>query len=111
MYDCKEVPSAEEILKSMRNYETLANNGMELKNKKAGLELAKDLKKMLGAEYKDLKKKKVQDYYFNSNNFQNYDGAITDAFVKTSGMLTYTNYFSFLYDVEYYMGYYIPFIK
>ena len=111
MYDCKEVPTAEEILKSMRNYESLANEGMQLKNKKAGLELAKDLKAILGVEYKNLKKKKIQDYYFNSDNFQNYNGAVSEAHAATAGALSYVNYFDFLYDVEYYMSYYIPFIK
>ena len=106
----KEVSDQEAIVR-MKSYANRAEELMMLhkEDKKKCLQLAKELRKELAEEYRVGNLIRIEKIYIDNKFFSaNYMPAITDAYVKTTGVLGYKNLFSFLYDVSDYMNYHLP---
>lgn len=111
LFDGTQDISEEIVIEKMKYFIKEANVGMELfqTNKKESLILAKRLRKELEREYKNNTLNRTRKYYENHKLFSAfYTPAVQDAYVKTTGPLSYDKLYSFLYDVESYMRYFIP---
>lgn len=103
-----EVPD-ETVIEKMKYFISEANKGMELfqTDKKESLVLAKRLRKELEQEYKNNNLNRIRKAYEGHKLFSAfYSPAVRDAYVKTTGPLSYDKLFSFLYDVEDYMSFF-----
>ncbi|MGE7942986.1 hypothetical protein ACQKNB_12940 [Lysinibacillus xylanilyticus] len=99
------------VIEKMKYFIKEADVGMELfqTNKKESLLLAKRLRKELEREYKNNSLNRTRKHYENHKLFSAfYTPAVQDAYVKTTGPLSYDKLYSFLYDVESYMKFHIP---
>lgn len=99
------------VIEKMTYFIKEANVGMELfhKDRRESLTLAKGLRKELEQEYKNNNLNRIRKAYEDHKLFSAfYSPAIREAFVKTTGTLSYDKLYGFLYDVESYMRYYIP---
>jgi len=105
-----EIPN-EQVIEKMKNYIKRANRLMQLyeDDKKAVVALARELRNELKMEYKNNDLQRIQKTYKNYELFHSYyRPAVADAYVKTTGQLTQRKAFSFLWDVNSYMNYYMP---
>ena len=106
----QEIPN-DIVIKKMKYFIKEANVGIELfeTDKKGSLLLAKRLRKELEQEYKNNDLKRIRNFYKDHKLFSAfYSPAIQNAFVKTTGPLSYDKLFGFLYDIESYMNHFIP---
>lgn len=109
LYDGRRDISEEEVFERVRCYYKQASLAMEYwgkGDKKVAIDLARSIHNSLKDEYKNNHLVRIKNLYGNDKYFINYTAAITDAYVKTTGQLTYQNAFSFLYDVCDYMRHY-----
>ena len=105
-----EIPN-ELVIEKMKYFIKEANVGMELfhTNKRESLIHARRLRKELEKEYKNNNLNRIRKLYDNHELFSGfYSPAIRNAYVKTSGPLSYDKLYGFLYDVKDYMNYYMP---
>lgn len=103
--------SNQEVILKMKYFIDRANKFMKLyeKDKKATVSLARDLRNELKIEYKSNDLQRIQKTYKEHELFLSYyKPAIADAYVKTTGQLTERKAYSFLWDVDSYMNYYMP---
>ena len=110
LFDGKHDVSITEVLERMNYYLNVAEKGMKTykNNSKESLEIAKKLRAELEKEYKYNSLKRIKDIYDNNHLFHYYEPAIHEAIASITGRLSYKNLFGFLYDVSYYMRYYMP---
>lgn len=111
LFDGRRQVTNEEVIERMKEYIADSKKLKELyeEDKRATIELARVLRNNLKAEYKNNNLQRIEKVYKDHDLFMTfYTPAITDAYVKTTGQLTQRNVYSFLYDVESYMNYYIP---
>lgn len=103
--------SDEMVIEKMRYFIEKAKELKDLykTNKRECLELAIKLRKELEVEYKNNNLLRIGKIYRDHKLFSAfYSPAIQDAFVKTSGRLSYEKLYGFLYDIEDYMNYHMP---
>ncbi|MDU5081213.1 hypothetical protein [uncultured Tissierella sp.] len=107
LYDGKHQVTIEEVLEKINYYLNLSEEGQTVyeKDKKKALEMAKDIRQSLEKEYKNNNLKRIEDIYETNSYFYDYSGAVHEAVASIVGRLTYSNLFSFLYDVSDYMKY------
>jgi len=105
-----EIPN-EEVIKKMNYFIEKAEKGMELfeNDRKESLKIAKELREELKREYQNNDLIRTSKTYKNHDLFsRHYKPAVQEAFVKNTGQISYKKLHSFLYDVRYYMDYYLP---
>jgi len=103
--------SNEEVIEKMNYFISKAELGMELyqRDRKASLELAKELREELRIEYKNNNLNKIRKQYKDHELFLGfYKWAVHEALVSITGPTSYDKIHSFFYDVKSYMRYYIP---
>lgn len=111
LFDGKNDVSLQDMVNKMNYYIEKAKHGMEIyeKDKKSAYEVARELRKELEAEYKNNSLNKISEVYKENIFFTNYyKHAVHESIASITGQLSYKNLFSFLYDINYYMGYYTP---
>lgn len=109
LYDGKHDVTKDEVFERVRYYYKQASSAMEYwkkGDKKVAIDLARSIRNSLKAEYKNNGLVRIRKIYGKDRYFINYTAAITDAYVKTTGQLTYRNVFTFLYNVCDYMLHY-----
>lgn len=103
--------SNEQVIEKMNYFIERANKLMELYegDKKATISLARDLRNELRTEYKSNDLQRTQKACRNHELFSSYyKPAVADAYVSVTGQLTERKAYSFLWDVDSYMNYYMP---
>lgn len=101
----------EEVIDKMNYFIEKAEKGMEIykTDKQESLSIAKELRTELDNEYKNNSLNRISKYYDNHELFDAYYvPAVHESLVSVTGALSYKKLFSFLYDVNDYMNYYIP---
>ncbi|WP_164219361.1 hypothetical protein [Virgibacillus sp. YIM 98842] len=99
------------VIKKMKYFIDRANKLMELyeEDKRATVILARELRNELRVEYKNNDLIRIEKAYNNHELFSRYyRPAVAEAYTKTTGQLTERKAFSFLWDVDSYMNYYMP---
>lgn len=111
LFDGKNNVTNEMVIEKMRYFENKAKeaSGYLQTDKKLSLEIAKELRQELKGEYKSNDLLRIRKIYAEHELFSAfYVPAVSNAYVKTTGALSYKNLNSFLYDVSSYMNQYIP---
>lgn len=101
----------EDVKNKMKYFIKRAEKGMDLYNidKKASLELAKELREELRKEYKNNSLQRIENAYVDHDLFARYYApAVHEALVSVTGAMSYEKLFGFLYDVKDYMEYHMP---
>ncbi|MEI3607081.1 hypothetical protein SPD48_15390 [Pseudogracilibacillus sp. SE30717A] len=104
-----EIPN-ELVIQKMIYFMERANKLMKLyeEDKRATVALARELRNELRVEYKNNDLLRIEKAYKNHELFSRYyRPAVADAYTKTAGQLTQRKAFSFLWDVDSYMNYYM----
>lgn len=105
-----EIPN-EMVIQKMKYFIERANKLMELfeEDKSSTVVLARELRNELKAEYKNNDLIRIEKAYKNHELFSRYyRPAVANAYTKTTGQLTPRKAYSFLWDVNSYMNYYMP---
>lgn len=103
--------SNDEVIKKMKYFIEEAEYAMEFYQADDNhmLQLAKELREELKAEYKTNDLKRTKDYHADHELFEShYKWAIHEAYVAVTGQLNASEAYSFLYDVKDYMQHYLP---
>lgn len=113
LFDGKRKVSNQEVIDRMNYFIRKAKYGQELytTEKKACLQLARELRKELEAEYKNNSLNRIKKAYENHELFEGcFRPAVHEALVSITGPFSYEygKLYSFLADVEFYMNYYLP---
>lgn len=109
-YKRKEV-SNEAVINRMKHFISEAEHAMEYyqANDSYMLQLARELREELKAEYKTNDLKRTKDYHADHELFEShYKWAIHEAYVAVTGQLNARKAYSFLYDVKDYMQIHLP---
>lgn len=110
LFDGKHDVSVDEVIEKMNYFIHLAKKGRDIyeTDPSASLGIAKAIRSDLEKEYKNNSLKRISDAYFENDQFNYYSPAVHESVVSITGQLTKKNVFSFLYDVNDYMGHYLP---
>lgn len=111
LFDGKHEISDDIVIEKMKYFINKANMAFNIlqEDKSRSLEIAKELRKELELEYKNNDLNRIRKFYEDHKLFSAfYSPAVRNAFVKTTGVLSYKKLNSFLYDVESYMNFYTP---
>lgn len=111
LFNGKNEVSNEKVIDKMKNYIKRANELMELydEDKRDTVALARELRNELREEYRNNRLQRIEKFYKEHELFSKYyKPAVADAYTKTTGQLTQRKAFSFLWDVDSYMNYYMP---
>ncbi|SCG82724.1 hypothetical protein DW1_1151 [Proteiniborus sp. DW1] len=105
LYDGKHEVTIKEVLEKINYYLNLAEEGQAIyeKDKKKAFDIAKNIRQSLEKEYKNNNLKRIENIYESNRYFLDYSGAVHDVVASIVGRLTYSNLYSFLYDVSDYM--------
>lgn len=103
LFDGKHEVTIDNVLEKINYFLSQAEEGQAIyeRDKKKALDIAKDIRQSLEKEYKNNTLKRIEDIYETNGYFYDYSGAVHDAVASIVGRLTYSNLFSFLYDVSY----------
>lgn len=106
-FDFSENVSEKELTDHIRYYYTMANIAMRTmeNDKRAAMEIYKEIRKNLEVEYKEYHKVKNYEYIRKNNLYIQYVKNLTNAYVKPTRVTSYEMLHSNLYDVQDYIDY------
>jgi|SRR5699024_1908509 len=111
LFDGRNKVPNEEVIEKMKYFIEIANEAKKIHDEsvRASIPLAREIRNELKVEYKNNDLLRIQNAYNDHELFlAYYKPAVENAYVKTTGQLTQRNVYSFLYDVDNYMHYYMP---
>lgn len=98
-----------EMVEHVQYYVSMARKGFELlnkKDKKAAMEVLKEIRTYMKKEFDYYNKSKVKIYIGENNLYMTYCSGLYEAFAKQSRPTSYEMLSSNLYDIEDYMSHY-----
>jgi len=110
LYDGLHRITTDQVIEKMKYFIHYAREGMKIHESDPikAVDMAKELRNKLTEEYKNNKLNRISRLYRDDLNFSNYSAAVHESIASITGPTTRRNVFSFLYDVDDYMGYYMP---